>query len=974
MHCRSPHRPSLWLFAAVATWCALPGCGRVTIASVYDLDGSADGTDEADGLVHNDGGSDAVDTAIGATCTQDEDCADLEGTGPCLTGTCTADGCKVVPLPAKASCDDDAIDEACNVGVCDDAGTCQAQARPDATPCDADGSPCTVNDACVSGSCQPGESFDCSAGATACRVGACSVGDDGKPACALKDLPAGAPCDDGLYCTVGQTCDDKGSCSPGEPRSCAEASGPCTDGVCDDDKDACVAKPKATGLPCDDGLFCSESEACNDAGVCAMTKARSCPNAFASCQIGVCDETNGACTLGLAPAATACDDSDPCTVGDSCSATGTCVGGSAKVCKGDACNAAACDSTSGQCKLVPLQSGIACDDGLGCTLNDSCDGKGICKAGGWDKSCTCAADADCDDGNACTTDTCGTAGCTFAVESGKACDDGDPCSSTSICDAGGGCVASKLFDCSGASNGCNDAICNGDSGSATCELVPRPSGTACDDDQPCTTADTCDGQGTCAGLTKDCVSTVPCTFSTCNPKTGSCESKPAAPGTACEDGNPCTGGDNCDAAGGCSPGGVLPDFAACDDGNAATSADMCVSKVCKGFSLVATPGPVADVAYSAAAKSFFVAAPAAAAAQDQAAADWQIWRASAGVTGGDAIKLESQAKLGPQTPALRAIAGNAASGNEGQIWLLYQSAGVWKWTPSLSNTLAAQVAKGYGAGASAVQWLDVDTDVQGSLVHATLAGWSDSNGGVMAHCNGAANGNGSFVCIVTKYTQAIRPFGAAVSWLAPTGSTEITPTYDLGALAGSTGGWSAVNRYRWDPTVPTFVSEATGAIATTTGVEGAILRHPITGTPADGTSLVWIAAPEATLRVQKAGSKQFSAAIFQAEPTKGVQLRALFRLPGAIALVGERPGATDGATVPTLWIHREEPGTQSGASNWSRFDLGLPASLCANAAAVVRGGASAPAPVGTKGSGSILIGGSLCSGKSGRGGFLLARF
>jgi hypothetical protein len=181
--------------------------------------------------------------------------------------------------------------------------------------------------------------------------------------------------------------------------------------------------------PCDDGLFCTVSDVCA-AGACHGS-ARVCGDDNA-CTDDSCNEATDACANVNNTAA--CDDGAFCTVDDAC-AGGACTGtqrdcGDANDCTTDACNETtnACESTNNT---------LACDDGLFCTVLDSCSG-GVCTGG---------LPNPCDDANGCTTDSCNEAGnvCVNAANT-SACNDGDPCTENDVCSAGT-CSGSEIPDC-----------------------------------------------------------------------------------------------------------------------------------------------------------------------------------------------------------------------------------------------------------------------------------------------------------------------------------------------------------------------------------------------------------------------------------------------------------------------------------------------------------------------------------------------
>src|SRR5918912_4641305 len=88
-------------------------------------------------------------------------------------------------------------------------------------------------------------------------------------------------------------------------------------------------------------------------------------------------ETNAALSVqckGRGSIGKACDDGNPCTFNDQCTATG-CVGTPYTCDDGNACTAEACDGNGG-CIFRPL-TGNSCDDGNACTFGDTCS-NGVC--------------------------------------------------------------------------------------------------------------------------------------------------------------------------------------------------------------------------------------------------------------------------------------------------------------------------------------------------------------------------------------------------------------------------------------------------------------------------------------------------------------------------------------------------------------------------------------------------------------------
>ncbi|MCH8149497.1 MAG: hypothetical protein IH987_16190, partial [Planctomycetes bacterium] len=92
--------------------------------------------------------------------------------------------------------------------------------------------------------------------------------------CTNTNEPGGTTCDDGQFCTTGETC-NAGVCGGGSATDCSGAGDQCNTGVCNETTDACEAQPANEGLACDDGLFCTTGETCTT-GVCGGGSATDC--------------------------------------------------------------------------------------------------------------------------------------------------------------------------------------------------------------------------------------------------------------------------------------------------------------------------------------------------------------------------------------------------------------------------------------------------------------------------------------------------------------------------------------------------------------------------------------------------------------------------------------------------------------------------------------------------------------------------
>jgi uncharacterized repeat protein (TIGR01451 family) len=254
-----------------------------------------------------------------------------------------------------------------------------------------------------------------------------------------------------------------------------------------------------------------------------------------------------------------CDDNSLCTA-DTCDPTNPahpCVNDSSQqgdLCfDGNDCTFDSCDPIQ-FCVFPPKAAGLACDDFLGCTNNDQCDGNG-----------SCIGHSVCDDGLPCTDD--------FADEAnncacdnplsfpGTVCDDGNSCTTGTTCDGLGGSAA----NCdNGTAVNCDDNNpCTDDSCDPALGCIHTNNTGACNDGNACTANDTCGG-GTCnPGTAVVCNDNNPCTDDTCDASAGCVYTNNTAPcgvsGNACVTGGTCGGGT-------CQPGGPVN----CDDNNCCT--------------------------------------------------------------------------------------------------------------------------------------------------------------------------------------------------------------------------------------------------------------------------------------------------------------------------------------------------------------------------------------------------------------------
>ncbi len=480
-------------------------------------------------------------------CTQDIECQQPNA-NPCA-GVLYCDKaaapyyCKI-KAGTVVNCDT-SQDGQCKSTACDaTTGKCATSALADQKPCNADGSVCTVNDACLGGVCTAGGSVDCN-DKNPCTDDSCD------PVKSCVNTANVAPCEDGNACTIGDSCNNT-VCLPGAATVCNDGNA-CTADSCDKVTGKCVfdGTPfNATG--CDaDGSICTQADSCQN-GTCTAGIPLVCTDTN-PCTDNVCDPVAG-CKFPFNAAS--CNDKDLCTIGDTCS-SGICAGTKTNCVDSTLCTDDSCDPATGACvHATAAHEGSSCaaeGDGNVCTLTDTCVA-GVCTGSNL-KSC--------DDGEQCTTDSCDPIlGCQNPnVPLNTPCNDGLPCTAGDRCVPGGKsytCVPTGTLNCDDSKPCTLDSCVNAGTG---CQHDPiaaanTPSG-ACNDNNPCT-SDACDGT---AGL---CVnSPLPDTSqpATCNLATqwcvaGNCKTKGcgdgyvnAATGETCEDGNTanCDGCESCQA-------------------------------------------------------------------------------------------------------------------------------------------------------------------------------------------------------------------------------------------------------------------------------------------------------------------------------------------------------------------------------------------------------------------------------------------
>ncbi len=555
-------------------------------------------------------------------------------------GSGGAGGGPCVPVDDGNACTDDVCTDGLPVHTPTVAGT----------PCSMGGVLCDGKGACVE--CL--SPSDCSGTDGACQTRTCDQG-----TCGMDFMPAGTVVAAQMLGNCKKdVCDGNGAVvSENDDADVPDDKNNCTDDLCSAGLPSHKALPKGTvcgaDLVCDGAGFCT---GCNVPTDCPGTddecKTRTCVNTVCGaqftqagtavamqtagdCLVSACDGngnttdqvddgdlppddgnacTSEVCTAGMSSHpdkanGAACNDGDGCTLIDTCQA-GVCTSGAPLVCPApDQCHdAGVCDPATGVCSNPSKANGVACNDGNGCTQNDTCQA-GVCTSGA---PLVCPAPDQCHDAGACNP---ATGVCSNPNKAnGAACNDGDSCTQNDTCQAGV-CTSGAPLVCP-APDQCHDAgACNPATG--VCSNPNKANGAACNDGDSCTQNDTCQAGVCTSGAPLVCPAPDQChTAGVCNPATGVCSNPNKANGAACTDGDSCTQSDTCQAgvctagaplvcpapdqchdAGACNPAtGVCSNpskanGAACSDGNGCTQSDTCQAGVCTSGAPLVCPAP-----------------------------------------------------------------------------------------------------------------------------------------------------------------------------------------------------------------------------------------------------------------------------------------------------------------------------------------------------------------------------------------------
>ncbi len=389
--------------------CTTGVCGSSTGNPCNGPDGDGDCTESCNETSDN---CTANDTN-GSICDDGSFC---NGTETCTTGVCGSS----TGYPCTGPDGDGDCAESCD----ETSDNCTAN-DTNGSSCD-DGSFCNGTETCTTGVCgsSSGDPCDGPDGDWDCSETCNETADN----CTANDTD-GTTCNDGLFCNGTEIC-TTGVCgsSTGNPCDGPDGDGDCAE-TCDETADNCLAND-TNGSACDDGSFCNGTETCTT-GVCGSSTGYPCtgPDGDGDCAES-CDETADDCT-GPDTTGSSCDDGLFCTVTDACDSAGSCVG-TGNPCPGpdgDINCVESCDEAFDNC-IGNDANGTPCNDGLFCTATDTCNGAGSCVGMG-DPCPGPDGDGDCVESCKEIVDDC-----TENDPNGSSCDDGNATTIDDQCTSG----------------------------------------------------------------------------------------------------------------------------------------------------------------------------------------------------------------------------------------------------------------------------------------------------------------------------------------------------------------------------------------------------------------------------------------------------------------------------------------------------------------------------------------------------------
>lgn len=245
-----------------------------------------------------------------------------------------------------------------------------------------------------------------------CTVAVCNVGQEIGPInqCVVVAAPSGTACDDGVFCTAGDTC-SSGACVGGPPNECGLDHSPCEAVLCSEGTQTCSV------APVNDGTECTPTNPCEVDGVCTLGECIGQPkdcklSPLNECNDVECDPASGLCLGTPDPNKDNLQcflTGDPCQVDKACQA-GECVGGVPKDCTAldVGCELGTCQPATGICVPTQAPEGTACGLGVASSCQEGeCDASGSCKAEPAPNGTVCNDHDACTSSEACAIGLCG---------------------------------------------------------------------------------------------------------------------------------------------------------------------------------------------------------------------------------------------------------------------------------------------------------------------------------------------------------------------------------------------------------------------------------------------------------------------------------------------------------------------------------------------------------------------------------------
>lgn len=272
----------------------------------------------------------------------------------------------------------------CNQGSCVQASCADTVKNGAETDVDCGGPACAAcsnSKACSSASdCQSGV---CTGGV--CQSPTCTdTVKNGSETAVDCGGPICAKCSTGLACATSSDC-VSGNCTAGictadlcSGVTCTPLDQCHTAGTCNPATGVCSNPAKADSTACDDGNACTQTDVCQ-AGVCSGLNPVLCAPQDQCHAAGTCNPVTGVCSSPNKANGTACNDGNACTQTDICQ-TGICSGSNPVTCAPqDQCHdAGTCNPVTGVCSSPNKTDGSSCDDGNPETTTEVCTA-GICQ-------------------------------------------------------------------------------------------------------------------------------------------------------------------------------------------------------------------------------------------------------------------------------------------------------------------------------------------------------------------------------------------------------------------------------------------------------------------------------------------------------------------------------------------------------------------------------------------------------------------